>query len=371
MRLSLSVLLTLASVGLILPAQAGQHVAPHAEGAPGTKVRERAVQFSSGDVKLAGTVLVPPGERHPAIVILHGSGPATRDFVLYRAAADLFTRHGFAVLLFDKRGTGQSGGTYVEAPDLRASATDARAAVAFMAAQPDVDASRLGIWGISQGGWVAQILGAECPDVKFVIDVSGPGVSPLEQNVYSRSMELAEQGFSVEEVGEVIRVRRLLWTYYQTERGREELEHVWTWAKSRPWFARMNWPDAPPMTSELSDEQRHFYRVHCAYEPVPVVERIKVPVLYLLGGKDRHIPVPETEAALVAAFKKSRNPDVTIRVFPNAGHGIQTVAGAAECITCMEENHKSGKFPAMEPDPDYAPTMIGWLIKRFAVEGKK
>lgn len=371
MRMSLSVLFTLFCVGFVLPARAGQHAAPHAAGAPDSRVTERAVLFQSGDAKLAGTVLVPPGERHPAIVILHGSGPATRDFVLYRSAADLFAKHGFAVLLFDKRGTGESGGSYVEAPDLRVSATDATAAVRFMAAQPEVDASRLGVWGISQGGWVAQILGAESPEVKFVIDVSGPGVSPLEQNVYSRSMELAEQGFSLEEVGEVIRVRRLLWTYYQTERGRDEIEHAWTWAKSRPWFAKMKWPDAPPMATELSDDQKHFYRVHCAYEPAPVVARIKVPVLYLLGGKDRHIPVPESQAALTAAFAKSGNPDVTIRVFPNAGHGIQTVTGAAECLTCMKEHHESGKFPAFEMDPDYAPTMIAWLEKRFSGGAKR
>lgn len=372
MQRSLSVLFTLIGLSLALPNCAAQHVGPQAGGARETQVRERAVQFSTADsAKLAGTILAPPGNRHPAIVILHGSGPATRDFVLYRSTANLFVRHGFAVLLFDKRGTGQSEGMYVEAPDLRASAADARAAIAFMAVQPDVDASRLGVWGISQGGWVAQILGAECPEVRFVIDVSGPGVSPLEQNVYARSMELAEQGFSMDEVAEVIDVRRRLWTYYQTERGREELERAWTWARSRPWFVKMKWPEAPPMTSELSDDQKHFYRVHCAYEPASVVERIKVPVLYLLGGKDRHIPVPESQAALSAAFARSGNPDVTIRLFPNAGHGIQKVDGPAECLMCMKEHHESGKFPAFDMDPDYAPTMIGWLEKRFSGGSKR
>lgn len=371
MRRSLTLLLMLICFGSCPAVLARQHVAPHAGRPTDAKIAERPVRFSSGDAKLAGTLLVPPGGRHPAIVILHGSGKATRDFVLYRAAGDLFARHGFAVLLFDKRGTGESEGAYVEAPDLRASAADARAAIAFIAAQPEVDASRVGVWGISQGGWVAQILGAECPDVKFVINVSGPGVSPLEQNIYSRSMELVEQGMSVADAAEVVRVRRLLWNYYQTERGRTELEHVWTWARSRPWFARMKWPDAPPMASELTEDQRFFYRVHCAYEPASVVERIKVPVLYLLGGKDRHIPVPETQAALAAAFAKGGNPDVTIRFFPNAGHGMQTVEGAAECISCMEKHHESGTMPAFELDPDYVPTVIGWLMKRFGGEVRK
>lgn len=372
MRKSLTLWLVLAGLSVVHPVRAGQHPPSHDPGAPARAVRERTIQFPCGDILLAGTVLLPPGQsRHPAIVVLHGSGPATRDFVLYRNAAGLFVKNGFAVLVFDKRGTGASGGAFVEAPDLRASAADASAAVAFMASQPEVDASRLGVWGISQGGWVAQILGAECPHVKFVIDVSGSGVSPLEQNVYSRSMELSEQGFGLEEVAEVIRVRRLLWTYYQTERGREALERAWAEARTRPWFPRMKWPDTPPTVAELSDEQKRFYRVHCAYEPAPVVERIQVPVLYLLGGKDRHIPVAESQAALTAAFARSGNADVTIRLFPNAGHGMQTVAGAAECLTCMNEHHASGQIPAFEPDPDYEPTMIAWLQKRFGSDVKR
>ncbi|MBK6314346.1 MAG: dienelactone hydrolase family protein [Blastocatellia bacterium] len=101
------------------------------------------------------------------------------------------------------------------------------------------------------------------------------------------------------------------------------------------------------MASELTEDQRFFYRVHCAYEPASVVERIKVPVLYLLGGKDRHIPVPETQAALAAAFAKGGNPDVTIRFFPNAGHGGHR-EGAAESLP-------AGEAPGIAPPPGAPP----------------
>lgn len=58
--------------------------------------------------------------------------------------------------------------------------------------------------------------------------------------------------------------------------------------------------------------------------------------------------VADSQAAVVAALNKSGNPDVTIRLLPNAGHGLQTVSGKAACITCMKELHATGRMPAIE-----------------------
>src|SRR5262245_24724436 len=115
-------------------------------------VREVSVKFQSGSIALAGTLLVPPGEqRHPAIVLTHGSGPGPRNFL--RKFADRFVADGLVVLLFDKRGSGESGGSWINA-SLDDLADDAIAAAAFLRSREEVDARHVGAWGVSQAGWV-------------------------------------------------------------------------------------------------------------------------------------------------------------------------------------------------------------------------
>jgi hypothetical protein len=80
--------------------------------------------------------------------------------------------------------------------------------------------------------------------------------------------------------------------------------------------------------------------------------------------------VADSQAAVVAALNKSGNPDVTIRLLPSAGHGMQTVSGKAACITCMKEP-RDWQNAGDRADPDHEPTMIAWLQKRFGGEARR
>ena len=103
---------------------------------------EREVSFRNGAVVLAGTLLLPIEEgSHPTVVFLHGSGPTTRAGARYYA--DKFAKLGMASLVFDKRGTGSSGGSWLTS-SLDDLAQDALAAVEFLKTQKGVDAGRIG-----------------------------------------------------------------------------------------------------------------------------------------------------------------------------------------------------------------------------------
>ena len=80
--------------------------------------------------------------------VVHGSGAQTRD--AYVSFATVFARHGIATLIYDKRGTGHSTGSWQHSP-FGALADDASAAVEFLARRAEVDATRVGIWGGSEG----------------------------------------------------------------------------------------------------------------------------------------------------------------------------------------------------------------------------
>jgi len=120
------------------------------------------VRFTNGDISLSGTLLLPSGfPRPPLIIFVHGSGDRTRNG--HRYEADLVARHGIAALIYDKRGAGKSTGANWEVATLQELASDANAAVEFGSKRPDIDRTRIGMYGISQGTWIIAMVAAHSP----------------------------------------------------------------------------------------------------------------------------------------------------------------------------------------------------------------
>jgi dienelactone hydrolase len=147
----------------------------------------RAVAVPSAGVRLAGTLTLPAGGgRHAGIVLVHQGGPQVR------AELDLWARFyaglGYAVLSYDKRGEGESGGQYPgdasTAAVIDVLAADVRAAVAVLAAQPEADPARIGLVGHSQGGWVAPAAARGAP-VAFLVLTSGAAVDGATEEAFS------------------------------------------------------------------------------------------------------------------------------------------------------------------------------------------
>ena len=150
--------------------------------------------FENGDVQLAFTLDVPAGAGpFPAVVLAHGSGRVTRDQLTW--AARQFTRLGFAVLRFDKRGVGASTGTYIFVgtkdspwvfPQL---AGDVAAGVRFLRTRPEIDPRRIGVFGASQAGWILPLTARDMGDLAFMILWSGPVCTVGEEMFYSEIVE--------------------------------------------------------------------------------------------------------------------------------------------------------------------------------------
>ena len=150
-----------------------------------TRVALRQREVRVGDD--AATLTIPPGPGpFPAAVMVHGSGPQTREE--FQSFSHYLLSIGVAVLADDKRGVGQSGGTY---PGERATdstidvlARDAQAEVRFLAKLPQIDPQRLGLFGDSQAGWIIPLAAAREHAVRWALPLAGPTATVYETDLW-------------------------------------------------------------------------------------------------------------------------------------------------------------------------------------------
>jgi pimeloyl-ACP methyl ester carboxylesterase len=318
-------------------------------------IGEEAVHFASGDVTLAGTLILPEGSQpHPAVVLFHGSGPQTRDLFTAR----WFAAQGIAALAYDKRGVGESSGDFRKVPFMDLS-DDGLAAIKYLKSREErkepkeIDAKRIGVWGLSQGGWLGPLAASRSADIAFVIAVSGPGVSPGEQMIVYYANELREQGVPERDVREASTVRRDIWAYMANGLGYEKVKAEMNQARSKPWYKRAKAQQddsfgplpAPAELNKPVGRSLLWFKQEAIYDPVPALHALRVPALFLFGDHDQLIPVDESVAIIQRVLAEDQHHDFTIRVFPNVDHGMQLATGDA----------------MGETDPQYLKTMHDWL----------
>ena len=276
--------------------------------------KEEDVTFKSGGVALTGTLRLPLTKgRHPAIFLLQGSGDADREAESFYA--DHFARHGIATLVYDKRGTGSSGGDYRD-ESFDDFAADALAGVHYLQSRKDINAKHVGLYGRSHGGIVAPLAASLSKDVAFIINVSGAGVPPYQQVTYQAEAQMRRDGFSQTEIAEAVAYMNQKWNVARAGgEGWDRLQAATQSARDKRWLAR-----AQPAT-KLEDIVPSW-KLQMGYDPMPALEKVKRPVLAVFGELDTLTPVAETTANYRKGLAKAGNRDVTIKIFPNADHAL-------------------------------------------------
>ncbi len=281
-------------------------------------MREEEVLFRNGAINLAGTLTLPSGPGpHPAVVLIHGSGPSTRNFGFLRY---FFLRQGLAVLAYDKRGSGASTGDWQSATidDL---AGDALAAVKLLRTRKDIDSRRIGLMGNSQGGWVAPLVASRSSDIAFVIARAASGLSTFENVLYEVENDLRGAGFSEAEVKQAIAFHRLVDRVITSNRHWETLKQKVEQTRNETWFepARLSWTTTLPMPpSEALLKQLQSD----TFDPRPAWEKLQCPVLVLEGELDKWVPAQESARRIEQFLERAGNKHYSIIVFPKANHGL-------------------------------------------------
>ena len=291
-------------------------------------------QNSGAGISLSGTLTLPAKKgRFPAVVLITGSGAQDRNETIFGhkpflIIADYLTRHGFAVLRYDDRGTNKSTGRFATATSLDF-ATDAESAIAYLQSRKDINPDKIGLAGHSEGGLVAAIAASQSRGIQFVISLAGPGAISYE--VISLQMELIARAGGVDKAGiafihkinsdalEILKnspdtavLRRNLTAYMQPK------------AKNYP---RQMLP--PGQTAEqFFKDQIHFmcgpwYQFLYNADPAKYFQKVTCPVLALNGSKDLQVDAQQNLPAISKALKEGGNLNVTVKELPNLNHLFQ------------------------------------------------
>lgn len=291
------------------------------------RLKEEEVKFPSGAHALAGTLAPPPAPGpHPAVVLAHGSSPLHRHY--FGADPYMYPAHGVAVLFYDKRGVGASTGASTES--IEELAADLLAGVAYLRTRADIDPKQIGLFGHSEGGWVAPEAAARSKDVAFIITGAASGRSRQENTIYEIEGDMRWSGFSETERAKAATLWKLR---NEAVRSNGESWNAWRAevlkAKGEPWFSRAR---TPASVSEMNDANRERLMKFIAeerrwwYDPVPAWERITIPALVYESEWDKDVPAQESAAIIERALQKAGNKDYTIKIFPKSQHGQWAMA---------------------------------------------
>jgi len=276
--------------------------------------REQEVSVpTTGGVQLAATYTVPTTRGpHPAVILLHGSNPHTR----FRGnVVTFFASRGIAVLSWDKRGNGGSGGSFATAT-IDTFAADGAAAIRWLRARPEVDARRVGIWGISQGGWPASVLAASDSSLAFVILHAGSSLTPAVQGEDEMRMRVIETGGTQGDIDDLLAYYRHYLDVLRGGTNRDSLDELYRALRAKG--NRYLWSPAVATSA-----RERWQRGINDFDPVPYWSTARVPVLALFGEFDGYVTPEANVPVLRAAFARSGNRDTTIVVFPRANHRIE------------------------------------------------
>lgn len=283
----------------------------------------RDTRFRRGAIELAGRLVLPAGNaRVPIVVLVHGA-ERTSARAMY-ALQRILPAEGIGAFVYDKRGTGASGGQYTQ--DFGVLADDAVAALREAKRLAGPRAGRIGYQGGSQGGWVAP-LAAQRAQVDFVVVSFGLAVSPVEEDDQEVELEMRLAGHGPEETAKALEVARaaqaiMISGFSDGFRRFDELRAKY---RKEPWYkdlrGNMTRYLLPYTEEELREKGQAFkFGTPWHYDSLPVLRSLTVPQLWALGEDDLDAPSAETARRLAALIAQGK--PITLAVFAGAEHGM-------------------------------------------------
>ncbi len=332
--------------------------------------KEEEITFTNGNNIFSGTLTIPENTgRHPAVVLITGSGPQNRDeeilgFKIFGIIADHLTRNGIAVLRYDDRNVGKSKGTPIDSSTTEDFADDVIEAVKFLQKRNDINPQQIGLLGHSEGGIVAPLAAMKFPDISFIILMAGTGVNGKEILIEQTRAIMKANGESEEEINEAIDFLKKIFTALKAGDGFDEIEMT-----IKKQIEEMYEKMSEEQKATIKDKDEYietmakvrlnpfktcWMNYFLDYEPSTALEKVKCPTLVLFGELDLQVLKWQNEKPIKDALDKSGNKNYEIKTFEKANHLFQ------EAITGSPNEYGTLK---KEFVPGFLEYITNWILK--------
>jgi pimeloyl-ACP methyl ester carboxylesterase len=272
------------------------------------------------------------------------------DDGFYRAQRDAFRSVGLVSVVWDKAGNGCSEGQYEHGTPIMARATEVLAAIEALKQRTEIDPRRIGLWGISQGGWVAPMAAVRSADVAFLILVSSPGRDAVSQLEYQALNALRTSGVNETALHSVAATLERALAIMRAGGSHKEFVAAVEPLQQYPVLRELG------ITEGTAERYRAWQSAtEFVYRPDTALRELKQPTLAIFGDHDVLVDWRESSAIYRESFNRENNRDLTIKVFRGADHRLYSV-------------DRKNSEPRRSPFVDgYFDTMIDWLrVRKFA-----
>jgi len=309
------------------------------------------ITFQSGQFHLVGELRLPKeGDKHPLVIMVHGDGPAYRTY--FFKLKEYFLRAGYATLMWDKPGYGQSKGELSKNHLREERAKILVDAIDRMKTHPRIDAEHMGVWGISQAGYVIPMALLKTNDISFMIMVGCPGENGIHQTAYLIRRQLQFEGVSEEEARQAESHFAQLFYAQTFDQYIEHAKPLYDNPVQREMgFVSALWNETNWKPHSPEDEG--------FFNPMDIIEKITIPVLAFFGEKDTQVDPIQGVSAYKKALTEAGNKNFRVELIPNADHNIIL----SKTGSLKERRSRSSK-EWQNYAPEYLKIMEDWL-KQF------
>jgi pimeloyl-ACP methyl ester carboxylesterase len=336
--------------------------------------KQEEVTFTNGDIKLAGTLTIPYEKgKHPAVVLITGSGPQNRDeelfgFKPFGIIADYLTRHGVAVLRYDDRGVGGSTGQSVDNYTTADLASDVMEAVKYLKTRSDINPGQIGLIGHSEGGIIAPMVASKSKDIAFIVLMAGTGVKGIDVLQEQTKKIILANGGTDKDVKENRTILNMIyaastagygWDRVADTLKKSMLESYDKMTEEQKKSIKDKDEFIKTMTEiQIKKYKSAWMKYFIDYDPIPALKKVSCPVLLLFAELDLQVPPSQNRKPMEEALKKGVCPEFQTVLFIKANHLFETaITGSPEEYSTLPKEFANG----------FLNSITKWILARVTV----
>ena len=293
--------------------------------------KEEEIVFTNENdgIEISGTLTIPNGDEVlPAVILISGSGAQDRDESAFGhkpflVIADYLTRNGISVLRYDDRGAGKSMGDHLQATT-EINSEDVVSAVRYLQSRKELDGTRIGLIGHSEGSIIASIAADKNPDIEYIVLLGAPGLG-IEENLYLQNTLIrSKEGMSEGVIEQYNKIQRDIFSILKEEPDDsvafEKLRVAYTLNRYQLLSAEQKRSVDETIKSRLTP----YFRDIIKCKPAEILKKVQCPVLAISGEYDLQAPAEKNLPEIERALKAGNNNNYKIIELPGINHMMQT-----------------------------------------------